>query len=325
MLRRRGSTELHLARLGARATARPANPTFAAIGGLTPRITPVPDFYVVDEAMVDPVLDPMTWKLAVGGSVRAPFSLSFDDLMRLPAVERYQTLECISDPVGGGLISTARWEGIPLAEILDRAGLEPGAVEVVFRSADGYSDSLPIGQALDERTIVAVGMNGYELPTEHGFPARLLSLGTYGMKNPKWLTAIEVVDRPYTGFWETRGWSKAAVVKTGCRIDVPAQGTVVHGETAVAGIAFSGDRGISAVQVSTDGGRTWSDAVVEEPLSPSTWVRWMYRWVPRRSGAHTLKARAFDNSGVPQAGAWAPPHPNGASGYPEIAVRARVG
>jgi len=294
---------------------------FGRLAGLTPRITPISDFYVVDQAIVDPAIDASEWHLQVGGLVRRPSALSYDDLLQMPAVERFQTMECISNPVGGDLISTARWEGVPLAEILDRAGVQSGAVEVVFRSADGYSDSLPLSQAMDERTLIALGMDGFELPQSHGFPARLLSLGTFGMKNPKWLTSIEVVGGPYEGFWEVRGWSKRAAVKTTSRFDLPQPGTAIRGPAPIGGIAFSGDRGISRVEVSTDAGKTWGRATLESPVSPYTWVRWLYRWTAPTPGTYTLRARAFDVEGVPQPAAWAPPHPDGASSYPVIAVR----
>jgi DMSO/TMAO reductase YedYZ molybdopterin-dependent catalytic subunit len=297
-----------------------ASPVFDAIPGLTPRLTPRGRFYVVDQALADPVLDPATWRLRVFGHVRRPMSISYDELLGLRAVERFQTLECISNPVGGDLISTARWEGIRLVEILDRAGVDPGAVEVVFRSADGYSDSLGIDVARDEGTLIAVGMDGEALATDHGFPARVLGLGTYGMKNPKWLTSIEVVGTPYTGYWEERGWSRDATVKTTTRFDAPAPGSCIGANTTIAGIAFAGDRGISRVDVSTDGGKTWSEAQLEERLSPLTWVRWRYLWTAPRPGTYTLRSRSYDGAGVRQPSAFAPPHPDGASGYPVIAV-----
>jgi DMSO/TMAO reductase YedYZ molybdopterin-dependent catalytic subunit len=284
-------------------------------------VTPLRAFYVVDEAFVDPILDPATWRLGVGGLVSSPYDLSFDDLTRMEVIERFQTLECISNPVGGQLISTARWEGVPLGALLERAVPRPGSAEVVFHSADGYSDSLPFAQAVDETTLIAIGMDGNELARRHGFPARVLSIGTYGMKNPKWLTSIEVVDRPYIGYWEVRGWSKTAAAKTGCRIDVPRQGARVGSPAVVAGIAFAGDRGISKVEVSTDGGEIWSPALLETSLSPYTWVRWMYPWTPLSSGVVTIRARAYDGEGAPESPTWAPPHPDGASGLPVIAVQ----
>ena len=316
-------TRLRIPRLRPAVTPVPApgDAAFRSVPGLTALVTSLRAFYVVDEAFVDPTLDPATWRLAVGGFVSSPYELSFDDITRMEVLERFQTLECIGNPVGGQLISNASWEGVPLGALLERAGPRPGSAEVVFHSADGYSDSLPFAQAVDGTTLIAIGMNGDELARRHGFPARVLSVGTYGMKNPKWLTSIEVVDRPYVGYWEERGWSKTAVAKTGCRIDVPRQGARVGSPTVVAGIAFGGDRGISKVEVSTDGGETWSPALLETALSPYTWVRWMYRWMPPTPGVVTIRARAYDGEGAPESSMWAPPHPDGASGLPVMAVQ----
>ena len=265
------------------------------------------------------------WRLAVSGLVSRPFQLGYDALKRLPAVERFQTLECISNTIGGELISTAKWVGVPMPVVLNRAGVRSGAVEVVFRAAGGYTDSLSIEQAMDESTLLAIGMNDRVLPRAHGFPVRVLSVGTYGMKNPKWLVGMEVVDRPYQGYWEQRGWSKAAVVKTMSRIDVPRSGSLVRGTAQVAGVAFGGGRGVSRVEVSTDGGRTWSPAQLETALSPVTWRRWVLEWSPPRPGESGVLVRAYDGQGVLQASAHAAPHPDGASGYDAITVRHESG
>jgi DMSO/TMAO reductase YedYZ molybdopterin-dependent catalytic subunit len=306
-----------------RATTPPSSPAdapFDRIPGLTPEITPNEAFYVVDEEIIDPDIDPRTWRLRVAGLVEHQFRLTYPQLKALPALERYQTLECISNEVGGPLISTARWVGVPLPRILDRAGVKPDALEVVFHAAGGYSDSLPIDQAMDESTLLAIGMNGRTLPREHGFPARLLSVGTYGMKNPKWLVRIDVVGHPYTGFWEGRGWTKRALVKTGSRIDTPGDGGTVAGETTIAGVAFAGDRGVSRVQVSTDGGMTWNEAGLKRELSPNAWRLWRYRFSLSGPGPYPLMVRSYDGLGVPQAAVRADPHPDGASGYHAITV-----
>jgi DMSO/TMAO reductase YedYZ molybdopterin-dependent catalytic subunit len=298
---------------------------FSRIPGLTAEVTPNEAFYVVDEEIIDPDIDASMWRLGVGGLVGRPLSLGYGELSRLPAVERYQTLECISNEVGGDLESTSKWVGVPLPEILDRAQVGRGAVEVVFRASGGYSDSLSIEQAMDPSTLIALGMNDHVLPRAHGFPARLLSVGTYGMKNPKWLTGIEVVDRPYQGYWEQRGWSKRAIVKTGSRIDTPAPGVQVRGGVAIAGIAFAGDRGISRVEVSTDGGRSWAPAQIKRALSPLSWRLWLYRWRPQGRGQAGVLVRAYDTRGMVQTDQLAPPHPDGASGYDAITVRYESG
>jgi DMSO/TMAO reductase YedYZ molybdopterin-dependent catalytic subunit len=292
---------------------------FDRVEDLTALVTPVSSFYVVDGALADPVIDPETWRLGVGGAVASPLRLSLEDLLAFPAVERYQTLECISNPMGGQLISTTRWTGVELRRVLEAADPRPGSVEVVFRSADGYSESLSLAAASDPTTLIAYGMDGRALSVEHGFPARILSTGTFGMKNPKWLSEIELVTSPYDGFWETRGWSKPATVKTWCRIDTPPSGRRGAGPRSIAGIAFAGDRGVSQVEVSVDDGKTWTRAELEPALSPLSWVRWRFGWIPTRTGLHTIRARAWDGNGIVQTSEFAPPHPDGASGYPVIA------
>jgi DMSO/TMAO reductase YedYZ molybdopterin-dependent catalytic subunit len=330
LIRRRpdpGDRLLHVTNLR-RETTPPSPPddaAFSRIAGLSQEVTPNEAFYVVDEEIIDPDIDPATWRLSVGGHVRRAFDLSYARLLSLPAVERYQTLECISNEVGGNLISTAKWVGVPLPDVLNRAGVQSDAREVVFTAAGGYSDSLSIEQAMDPSTLIAVGMNDHVLPRAHGFPARLLSIGTYGMKNPKWLTGIEVIDHSYMGYWEQRGWSRRALVKTESRIDTPPSGAAVRGAVDVAGFAFSGSRGISRVEVSTDGGRSWSLAHVKRPLSPVTWRLWVYRWMASGRGESTVLVRAYDGKGVVQSSRFAPPHPDGASGYHAIRVRYESG
>jgi DMSO/TMAO reductase YedYZ molybdopterin-dependent catalytic subunit len=303
------------------ASSSPPDPAFGNIPGLSPEITPIGQFYVVDESLIDPVIDPATWRLAVGGLVERPLALTYGQLKQLPLVERFQTLECISNKIGGDLISNASWVGVPLKEILAQAGVKPRAREVVFRAAGGYSDSLPLEHAMDESTLVAIGMNGHVLPRAHGFPARLLSVGTYGMKNPKWLTSIEVIDREYVGFWEERGWNASVPIKTFSRIDTSSKTVAAQGRTVIAGVAFAGDREVSRVDVSADAGRTWQPAQLERPLSTVTWRRWRYLWRPSL-GASRIVVRAIDGSGAIQAQGHPDPFPSGATGYDSIALRA---
>lgn len=298
-------------------TPAPADAAFEAIPGLSPEITSNDRFYVVDEEIVDPDIDPDAWTLRIDGLVERPFELTYDQLLDRPAVERFVTLECISNPIGGDLISAARWAGIPLASLLGSAGVRDGAVEVVSRAVGGYSDSISLEEAMRPTTLVAIGMNGRVLPREHGFPARLLAPGHYGMKQPKWLEAIEVVDRPHTGYWEERGWSKAAVVKTTTRIDTAA---TAGGSLMIAGMAFAGDRGISRVEVSTDGGGTWAEAELKTALSTHTWRLWRFPFEPAGEGPFRVLARAEDGEGNVQIQQVAPPHPSGASGYDEVEI-----
>jgi DMSO/TMAO reductase YedYZ molybdopterin-dependent catalytic subunit len=317
-----GDQLLHVPRLtlAERLAQTEADAAFARIPGLTPEVTSIARHFVVDEEIIDPEIDPLTWRMIVKGMVGRPFQLTYGQLKALPAVERYQTLECISNEVGGDLISTAKWVGVPLPEILGRAGVGRGAVEVVFRAAGGYSDSLSIDQAMDPSTLIAIGMNGHVLPRAHGFPARLLSVGNYGMKNPKWLTEIEVVNHQYEGFWEGRGWTKPAIVKTWSRIDTPPSGTAVGRSATVAGIAYAGDRGISRVEVSTDGSRTWNQAELKTPLSGLTWRLWRYTWDLTARGEFGAVVRAYDGRGGVQLSQFTDPYPSGATGYDAIEV-----
>jgi DMSO/TMAO reductase YedYZ molybdopterin-dependent catalytic subunit len=291
------------------------SPLFDAITGLAPLVTSNADFYVVDEEIVDPDIDPATWTLSVGGSVERPYSLTYEQLLAKPLVEQYATLECISNEVGGDLISNGRWTGARLAELLEPAGIRAGAMEVVFRAVGGYSDSLPLEDALRPVTLIAVGLNGSTLPREHGFPARVLAPGYYGMKQPKWLLSIEVVDQPYTGYWERRGWIKDAVVRTMSRADAEDESAPTW---VIAGVAFAGDRGISKVEVSFDDAATWLPATLEAPLSDLTWRRWKVVFTP--TGADHALVRAIDGDGQPQIAHESPPHPSGATGYMRVTL-----
>ena len=297
----------------------PGDAAFDDIVGLTPLVTSTEHHYVVDEELIDPDIDPVSWRLHVGGLVDHPLELTYAELKAFPAIERFQTLECISNRIGQHLISTAKWTGVPLHLILERAGVQTGAVEVVFSAAGDYADSLPIAKAMDETTLIATGMNGNVLPRAHGFPARLLSTGTYGMKNPKWLVAIDVVDQPYQGFWEQRGWVKAAIVNTGSRIDVPINDAALPATVTVAGIAFAGEREISKVEVSTDAGATWNEAELRSELSPFAWRQWRYDWTPE-PGDHVVLVRATDGKGATQTRQVAGTFPGGATGYDGIEV-----
>ena len=314
-----GETPLDVA-VSSPAQAPPAavsDAAFEGIRGLAPRLTPLEDFYVIDTELFDPQVNADTWTLEIGGLVDRPFTMPYDELLDLPAVELFSTLECISNEVGGDLISTARWTGVPLRSLLDRAGVRDGGLEVVATAVDGYADSIPLEDAMAGHTLVVLGMNGRTLPTSHGYPARLLVPGRYGMKQPKWLGALEVVDRPFEGYWVERGWSKAAIVKTMSRIDA----TIDEGaQIVMAGVAFAGTRGISRVEVSADGGTSWSDAELETALSPLTWRRWRFLLPAETATPTAVVVRGTDGEGRVQTQEVAPPHPDGASGYDEASV-----
>ncbi|BAS28586.1 molybdopterin-binding oxidoreductase [Limnochorda pilosa] len=294
--------------------------------GAVPWITPNRDFYRVSKNLFDPRVSARDWRLRIDGNVERPLELRHEDLAGLEAqVEPFTTLSCISNPIGGDLIGNARWGGVPLRSLLERARLRPGVVDLRFEAADGYTDSIPLEKALHPETLLAWEMNGERLPPDHGFPARLIVPGIYGMKNVKWITRIEAVNEDYKGYWEVRGWSDTAVTRTLSRIDVPRNGqTVGPGPVYAAGIAFAGDRGISRVEVSFDGGATWREAELEPVPTGLTWVRWLIEWQPAEPGRYTLAVRAYDGRGERQEETSSNPLPEGATGLHRIQVTWRA-
>ncbi|HKV84147.1 MAG TPA: molybdopterin-dependent oxidoreductase, partial [Ktedonobacterales bacterium] len=306
------------------ATVTPPTPNYGdwpPVAGQTPEITATKDFYYVSKNLVsDPSINPAQWSLKIAGMVNAPYSLSYDELRALPAVQQYHTLECISNDVGGNLMSNALFTGVRLADVLNKAGIQSGASQVVFRADDGYSDSLHLSQALNPDSLIVYLINGDPLPQAHGYPARLLIPGLYGMKNGKWLTSLTIGSGTFDGYWEQRGWTREAMIKMTARIDVPSDGDLLTAKpTAIAGVAYAGDRGVGEVDVSVDGGRTWRVATLRRPLGALTWVLWELPWTPS-AGNHIIVARAIDSAGNVQTTAGAPPIPDGASGYDAISV-----
>lgn len=320
-----GTAAAHWVQTAARRAVATAQSLFGRVKGLPPEITPNDQFYVVSKNPpgFDPVVDVSKWRLEVTGLVGKPLRLTYEELRALPAIEQFQTLECISNEVGGDLISNAKWRGVRLRDVLMRAGGPAAtAVKVSFRCADGYSESIPIGDAMHPTTVLAYEMNGEPLPSAHGFPIRLLVPGLFGMKNPKWITKIEVVDFDFQGYWEASGWSDEAVVKTMSKFATTLR-SEKPGEIGLGGLAYAGDRVIKEVEYSTDGGKTWTQAEVKPALGPFTWVLWAAIWKPTEPGQYTLKVRAKDGLGVLQAARQAPTLPDGASGYHTFRVRIR--
>ena len=297
--------------------------TIQPLAHLSAEITPNNQFYLVSKNLFnDPVVSVSGWNLKVDGMVEQPLSLSYDQLLALPMKQQYETLMCISNDVGGPYMSNAKWEGIPLADLLTHAGgVKSGANNVLLYASDDYSESIPLSKAQMATTLVAMRMNGSALPQEHGFPARLLVPGHYGMKHVKWLTHIQVVNTSFQGYWEQRGWNEEAVVKMTSRIDTPLTGSQLRAgqPTALGGVAFSGDKGISEVDVSFDAGQHWQHATLQRPYSDLTWVLWELPWQPQ-AGTYNIMVRAVDLEGNVQDPAYAPPLPDGASGYDTITL-----
>ena len=313
-------------RLRTRAEIPAADPAVDALPGITPRITANEDHYVVDTTLVKPRVLIDEWRLDIKGLVDSPLSLTYGQLLDLEAIEQVHTLECISNYVGGDLISTALWTGVPLRDLLGRAQVKSGAYDVVFTSVDGYTDSIPIAKAMEERTLVAYLMNGKTVPQDHGYPARMLVPNIYGMKNVKWIRSIEVVNYDFIGYWQGQGWSDSANINTNARIDLPGRNVRWTGDAVtVAGIAFAGARGISKVELSTDGGKSWGQATLETPMGPLTWRRWAYQWTPNGAGTAKLIVRATDGTGNTETPVGRAPYPDGATGYDSVDVTVQRG
>jgi DMSO/TMAO reductase YedYZ molybdopterin-dependent catalytic subunit len=315
-------TDVPLVTPEVRAT-EPARGSFPNVAGLSPEVTSADDHYVVDINLVPPSIEADDWDLRVEGLVDAPLTLTFTSLQRgFPIVEEHSVLTCISNEVGGGLVGNSVWGGVRLRDLLSEAGVREGAVDVVFRAEDGYSDSIPLEVAMDPSVLVAVSQNGRPLTQEHGFPCRVRVPMIYGMKNVKWLRQVEVVDHDYQGYWMERGWSDEAVVRTQSRIDVAGvDRSARRGEpTWIAGVAWAGGRGIAKVEVSTDGGRSWEEAMLHPPISRFAWTQWAYRWTPKGEGGVVVVCRATDDMGDTQTAELARPHPAGATGYHRVEV-----
>jgi len=303
--------------------AAPSRGAWPEVSGITPEVTSAADHYEVDINLLPPSVEADSWTLNIAGKVSKPLEVSFDELQeRFEIVEEYATLACVSNEVGGNLVGHSRWGGVRLSEVLDTVRPLPGGEDVVLKAADGYSDSIPLEVARDPRVIIAVSQNGRPLTREHGFPCRLRVPAIYGMKNVKWVQSIEVSGSDYAGYWQKRGWSDDATVKTQSRIDVAGEGLAarVGEQTWIAGVAWAGDRGIELVEVSLDAGTTWEAARVREPISSVSWVQWVFRWTPQEARTVTVACRATDGEGEVQTARLAPPHPDGASGYHEVAV-----
>ncbi|MFN2611098.1 MAG: molybdopterin-dependent oxidoreductase [Actinomycetota bacterium] len=294
----------------------PAEVAFDKIDGLSPEFTSNDDFYNVDINIIKPVVNHETWTLKIRGLVDDPYELDYRTMQTsFPVVEMAHTLSCISNEVGGDLISTSVWRGVRLKDVLQRAKVKDSAIELIFRAAEGYSDSITIDKAMEDTTLLVFGMDSKPLPREHGFPARLIVPGIYGMKNVKWLKEIEATDQDYQGYWQVRGWSDVARVKTQSRIDVPFDSARAAPDSKIAGIAWAGNRRIMNVEVSEDGGSTWRPAVLKRELSPVAWRLWAADIKPGRTGTRKVMVRATDGEGSLQDPNSTKPHPNGASGY----------
>ena len=287
----------------------------APVPGMTPFITPNADFYRIDTAVIVPQVTAEEWTLSFDGMVRRPFSITYADLLDMPMVERDVTIMCVSNPIGGDLIGTARWLGTPLLPLLERAGIEPGANQLFSTSVDGWTCSTPLDGLGEREPLLAIGMNGEPLPIQHGFPVRMIIPGLYGfISATKWVTRISATTYAQDpAYWTVRGWATDAPVLTGSRIDLP-QGSVTVGQTAIGGVAWAMDGdGISRVEVSIDDG-PWQDAQLADQPNPRTWRQWWLEW-EATPGRHTIAVRATNGLGETQTSEVRDVVPSGATGY----------
>lgn len=292
------------------------------VKGISPLQTPTATFYRVDTNLAVPQVDLDRWSLEIDGMVENPFTLTFAELSAMPLIERDITMTCVSNEVGGGYVGAARWLGVRLTDVLDRAGLRGRPDQVLSTAVDGFTISTPLSVIQDGRdAMIAIGMNGKSLTDTHGFPARLITPGLYGFVGAtKWLTKLTLTtyaaDQSY---WTKRQWATDAPIKTSARIDTPAPlSTISAGKTAVGGVAWAQHRGVAKVQVRIDDG-DWQETKLGPDVGIDYWRQWYLPW-DAKPGLHRLAVRAVDRSGAVQSNKRATPFPSGSSGIQEIVV-----
>jgi DMSO/TMAO reductase YedYZ molybdopterin-dependent catalytic subunit len=295
---------------------------FPPVTGTRLELTPPDKFYRVDINLTPPQVKAQDWQLIIDGLVDHPLQLTLDDLRSRPAYSQAITLECISNAVGGDLISSGVWTGVRLKDILQEAGMQAKAGEVSIESVDGFYESVSQSDIQDERTLLVYAMDGQALTPEHGFPLRIYIPNRHGMKQPKWIDHLKVLAAEGPGYWVARGWNAQAVVHTTAVIDVVGVNQVDPntGRIPVGGIAYAGGRGISLVEIQVDDHPWQPTELRNPPLSPLNWVQWRYFWQPS-PGEHTLRVRATDGAGALQTSTVADTFPDGATGYNTLTVK----
>jgi DMSO/TMAO reductase YedYZ molybdopterin-dependent catalytic subunit len=313
-----------------RSTVRAVPPAVQPPGvQLPPFLTPNDEFYRIDTALSVPQLSRAAWKLRIHGMVDREVTYTFADLERFPLVDEVVTLTCVSNPVGGNLISNARWTGYRVRDLLAAAGVQPSADMVLSMSVDGFTAGTPVEALQADKALLAVGMNGVPLPIEHGYPARLVVPGLYGyVSATKWVVDLELTrfDRA-EAYWTRLGWSARGPIKTESRIDVPRAGAdVAMAPTTFGGVAWAQGKGIRGVEVKIDtpaGEGQWQPATLGASYSNDTWRLWSAPFTPRQTGFHTITVRATDNTGYTQTPDRAEPVPDGATGWHSITFAVR--
>lgn len=295
----------------------------AQYDAITPLRTPTAEFYRVDTRLTLPAVDVDSWTLTIDGDVDEEVTLTFEDLAAMRTVERDITLTCVSNEVGGPYVGGARWLGVPLKDVLDRAGIDSTrADQILSTDVDGMTISTPLDVALDGRdAMIAIGMNGGPLPRANGFPARMVVPGLYGFVSAcKWITRMTLTTYDAEkAYWTERDWATDAPIKLSSRIDTPKPlsdsdaGTVVIG-----GIAWAQGVGIEKVEVRIDG-EAWQEAKLGPQVTDDYWRQWYLEW-DARPGQHFLACRATNKDGDVQTDVRMTPFPEGSSGLQEISV-----
>ncbi|WP_245644589.1 molybdopterin-dependent oxidoreductase [Nocardioides jensenii] len=293
---------------------------------LPPWQTPNGVFYKIHTAVVVPTIEPQDWSLRIHGLVDQEITLTYQELIDRPIIQRWITLNCVSNPVGGPLIGNAWWSGVRLSDLLEEAGVSAEADAILQTSQDGWTCGTPIEAVTDpeRHAMLAIGMNGDALPIDHGFPVRTVVPGLYGYVSAcKWVVDIEVTKfEDFEAYWTGKGWSEKGPVKIASRIDAPQNGDDVEvGVVSIGGHAWAQHTGISSVEVAIDGG-DWAPVELGFVPNTDTWVQWKAD-VELEEGDHTVLVRAVGADGETQTGVERDTAPDGATGWHQIEVTAK--
>ncbi len=291
------------------------------VPGITPFRTSSASFYRVDTRLSLPIVDADSWSLSIDGDVRREQTFTFDDLLAMPLIERDITLTCVSNDVGGPYVGGARWLGVRLTDLLDRAGIGDRADQILSTDVDGMTISTPLALATDGRdAMIAVGMNGGPLPRAHGFPARMVVPGLYGFISAcKWITQMTLTTYDDdSAYWTDRHWATDAPIKIASRIDTPGGVRVKRGKTFIGGVAWAQPVGVAKVEVQIDGG-PWQQATLGPSAGHDYWRQWYLPW-NAQPGSHQISSRATDRQGHVQTSVRTTPFPNGSSGVQKLVV-----
>jgi DMSO/TMAO reductase YedYZ molybdopterin-dependent catalytic subunit len=284
------------------ATSAPPDPNYGAVTFDKIIITPSNRLYDTQyNYSKTPTLDAATWTLKIDGLVELPLTLTYADVMALPAYEEMRTIECIGNPVGGGLIGNVVWKGFHLEDILAKVKIKPTATHAKFEAGDGYSTAVKVEYITQPNVMMAHSFNGEVLDKTHGFPLRILMPGLYGQKMPRWIQHIEFIDQDYIGYWEGNGYSNIATINTNSIIKSPSDGAAVIAgdQVAIQGVALAAPRKITKVEVRIDQG-DWQPAQVTAGPNTLAWTQWYLIWTPPAPGSYQIAVRATDETGFVQ-------------------------